>query len=472
MSRTVGGLLVAGGGGVAAILGALMVTVRLLVMLLIVTGCLAAPAPVVGGLAGDWHGRIEVPGLPLDVGVRFTEDSGTIDIPAQGITARPLSEVRQDGARVGFTISGVPGDVGFVGTVQGDTLAGDFTQAGQTVPFSLARGALPARVRRQEPRPPLPYRSEDVAYRNGEVDLAGTLTLPAGPGPFTALLLVTGSGGQDRDETVAGHKPFLVLADALTRAGYAVLRVDDRGVGGSSGDLLSTDYDKLAGDIVVGVDYLRSRPDVERVGLLGHSEGGYLVPLAAQRCANVSFVVMMAGSAVPGDQVLELQERLLLGAAGLPPEQVEAQVATVRKLVELVAAQDYTGARIPARQVLVGQGLAPDQIDAKLPYLTSRYFRALAVHDPAPSLDALAVPVLALYGGKDLQVPADQSVPALRARLADNPDVIIETFPELNHLMQPATSGAPTEYATIETTLAPEVLEFITRWLKQRYPAG
>jgi pimeloyl-ACP methyl ester carboxylesterase len=446
------------------------------VLVLVITGCVAAPAPAVGMLAGDWHGRIEVPGQPLDVEVRFTEDNGTlggiIDIPAQGIIARSLGEVRQDGAQVGFMIPGVPGDVGFAGTVEGDTLAGGFARAGHTIPLSLARGALPAPARRQEPRPPFPYRSEDVAYRNGEAHLAGTLTLPAGPGPFTALLLITGSGRQDRDETVAGHKPFLVLADTLTRAGYAVLRVDDRGVGGSSGDLAAADYDVLVGDVVVGVDYLRSRSDVERVGLLGHSEGGYLAPLAAQRCADVAFVVLMAGPAVPGDQVLELQERLVLGAAGRPPEQVEAQVATVRKLVGLLRTQDYTGARAPASQVLAGEGVPPDQIGVQLPDLVSRHIRALVMHDPAPSLDALAVPVLALYGGKDLQVPAEQSVPALRSRLADNPDVTVETFPELNHLMQPAASGAPREYATIETTLAPEVLDLITRWLTQRYRRG
>ncbi|MGH3902381.1 MAG: alpha/beta hydrolase [Pseudonocardiaceae bacterium] len=295
-------------------------TIRLLVLLLIVTGCSATPAPAVGGPAGDRHGRIEVPGRP------------------------------------------------------------------------------------QEPRPPFPYRSEDVVYRNGEVDLAGTLTLPEGPGPFTALLLITGSGRQDRDETVAGHKPFLVLADALTRAGYAVLRVDDRGVGGSSGDLAGADYDELVGDIVVGVEYLRSRPDVERVGLFGHSEGGYLAPLAVQRTADIAFVVSMAGAAVPGDQVLELQERLVLDASGLPPDQIEAQVAAVRKLIGLLRAEDYIGARAPARHVLAGEGVPPDQIDAKVPHLASRHIRALVLHDPAPSLDALAVPVLALYGGKDLQV--------------------------------------------------------------------
>ncbi|MGH8917879.1 MAG: alpha/beta hydrolase family protein, partial [Actinomycetes bacterium] len=274
--------------------------------------------------------------------------------------------------------------------------------------------AFPVPARPQEPRPPLPYRSENVTYRNGDVDLAGTLTLPGGTGPFTALLLITGSGRQDRDETVAKHKPFLVLADALTRAGYAVLRVDDRGFGGSSGHLADADYEVLVGDVVVGVDYLRSRPDIERVGLFGHSEGGYLAPLAVQRAADVAFVISMAGPAVPGDQVLELQERRVLGTAGLPPDQVEAQIATVRKLVGLLRVEDYSGARVSARQVLVGEGVPPDQIDVQLPDLASRHMRALVLHDPAPSLDALAIPVLALYGGKDLQVPADQSVPVLR----------------------------------------------------------
>ena len=163
------------------------------------------------------------------------------------------------------------------------------------------------------------------------MQLAGTLTLPAGPGPFTAVLLVSGSGPQDRDEALLGHKPFLVLADTLTRAGYAVLRVDDRGVGGSTGDLNGSDYDVLTGDITAGVDFLRARPDITRVGLLGHSEGGYLAPLAAQRDGDVAFVVLMAGPTVPGDQVLEAQNRLMLAAAGQTPAQIEAQIATIRQ---------------------------------------------------------------------------------------------------------------------------------------------
>jgi hypothetical protein len=252
-----------------------------LVMLGIVAGCAApaAPAPVAGPLAGDWHGSIEVPDQPLDIGVHLTGEeslAGTIDVPAMGVIAAPLAEVQRDGDRVGFTIPDVPGAPAFSGTLRIDALVGDFTQAGQSFPVTLTRGALAGAARPQEPHPPFPYRTEDVTYHDGEVQLAGTLTLPAGPGPFTAVLLVSGSGPQDRDEALLGHKPFLVLSDTLTQAGYAVLRVDDRGVGGSTGDLNGSDYEDLTGDITAGVDFLRARPDITRVGLLGHSEGGYL----------------------------------------------------------------------------------------------------------------------------------------------------------------------------------------------------
>ena len=164
-----------------------------------------------------------------------------------GVIAAPLAEVQRDGDRVGFTIPDVPGAPAFSGTLRIDALVGDFTQAGQSFPVTLTRGALAGAARPQEPHPPFPYRTEDVTYHDGEVQLAGTLTLPAGPGPFTAVLLVSGSGPQDRDEALLGHKPFLVLSDTLTRAGYAVLRVDDRGVGGSTGDLNGSDYEDLTG---------------------------------------------------------------------------------------------------------------------------------------------------------------------------------------------------------------------------------
>lgn len=345
----------------------------------------------------------------------------------------------------------------------------------------LARPQEPRteQVRPQEPRPPFPYRSEEVSYRSGDIGLAGTLTMPEGDGPFTAVLLLTGSGPQDRDETLYGHKPFLLLADTLTRAGYAVLRVDDRGVGGSGGDLARAGYDGLAADALAGVEYLKGRSDIDpaRVGLLGHSEGGYLAPLAAQRSGAVAFVILMAGPALSGEDVLALQNRLLFEAAGVPPEQVEAQDAFIHELAGLLRAADYPAAEALTRRRLEQQSATlpegrrptPQEIGDQARAATTPTRRSFLTYDPGPALDALNIPVLAFYGGKDLQVPATQNEPALRERLADHPDATVRTFPGLNHLMQPATTGGLDEYARTQTTISPEVLHLITGWMQARY---
>jgi pimeloyl-ACP methyl ester carboxylesterase len=267
----------------------------ILVAVLLTAGCgtpLPGPAaPAAAGITGSWTGRLDLPGAPLDVGVTLAGTpealTGTLDVPAQGIAGVPLVNVAVDGATVRFTVPGLPGDASFAGTLAADASAigGSFTQGGRGYPLVLRRGTVAGQERPQEPRPPFPYWTEDVTYRGPAGDLAGTLTLPAGPGPFPAVLLITGSGAQDRDETIAGHRPFLLLADSLTRAGTAVLRVDDRGVGGSAGTTADATYDDLVADIGAGLVYLRGRPELDpgRVGLLGHSEGGYLAPLAAQR---------------------------------------------------------------------------------------------------------------------------------------------------------------------------------------------
>lgn len=461
----------------------IVVALPVLVLLLVVA-CAPQPPANAPQVVGEWSGRIELPGAPLEVGIRLAPDGdrlrGEIDIPAQRVRAMPLADVRQQGAELTFRLPEVPGDAAYRGAVapDGASITGEFTQFGRAYALVLRPG--PPQGRPQDPRPPHPYRVEDVAYRGDGVDLAGTLTAPEGAGPFPAVLLTTGSGPQDRDEQLYGHKPFLVLADALTRAGYAVLRVDDRGVGGSGGELTRATYDALAGDVVAGVEFLRGRPEIDpaRVGLLGHSEGGYLVPMAAER-ADVAFAVLLAGPAVPGDEVLLLQNRLLMEAAGAPAEQIAAQVGFVRELVGLLRAEDYAAAHARAAEHLRAQsaGSPPEQrptpelIERQAASTATPYFREWVVHDPAPSLRALDVPVLAIYGGKDLQVPATQNEPAMRALLAGSPDSTVETLPGLNHLMQPATTGGIEEYATIDTTIDPQVLDLVTGWLRQRFPA-
>lgn len=297
------------------------------------------------------------------------------------------------------------------------------------------------------------------------------------------MLLITGSGAQDRDETVAEHKPFLVLADRLTRPGYAVLRVDDRGVGGSTGDLAQATYDDLAADVLAGVAFLKERRDIDpgRIGLFGHSEGGYLAPLAASRSEDVAFVILMAGPAVPGSEALLLQNRLIYEGAGAPKETVDAQLAYLRRLIELLKKRDYEEAGGLIRERIEGDFAAVPEaqrpsateqealVEAQVASTATPNFRSFVLYDPRPALEGLSIPVLAFYGGKDIQVVATQSVPALRTALADNPDATVRVFENLNHLMQPAETGLLSEYAQIETTIAPRVLDLVVRWLEERF---
>ncbi|WP_280268188.1 alpha/beta hydrolase family protein [Nocardia wallacei] len=448
-----------------------------LILLVVVAACSTSgtptPAPITADptLIGDWHGTL--PGLDQPVGVRFTERGATASVPVQGIYDRPLEKMSAGPESVGFTIPGLPGTPAFLGRYDRgtDTITGSVTQTG--APLTLARGKVPVPPRPQEPRPPFPYRTEDVGFASGSVTVAGTLSLPATPGPHPAVVLITGSGPQDRNEELLGHKPFLLLADTLTRAGYAVLRTDDRGVGGTGGALDRATYDDLSGDIVAGMDLLRGRADIDRnrIGLLGHSEGGYLAPrVAARPGSGVAFVIMLAGPAADGADVLMEQTRLQLTVRDASVAETRDQIGFVSTLSALVRTGDTEQLRrwITDRNATrpPDQQLPPGAADE----FTSLYFTSLITYDPAAALSALRMPVLALYGGKDLQVPPAQSEPLARQLLAGNPDADIRVFDGLNHLLQPAGTGEPVEYAAIETTMDPQVLDYLVAWLTQRFP--
>ncbi|MEU4341690.1 alpha/beta fold hydrolase [Nocardia sp. NPDC023852] len=451
-----------------------LIALALFVIAALVAGCSESNPP--DPITGDWHGAIEVPGQPLQVGVSFHADgTATIDIPVQGVTGAQLKDVNSDRNGVSFAIPDIPGDPVFRGKYESgpDRITGDFTQAGQSFPLALRRGKVAALARPQEPKPPFEYKSEDVTYRSGDITIAGTLTEPQGTGPFPAILMITGSGPQDRDEELMGHKPFLLLADTFTRAGYAVLRTDDRGVGSTGGKLDDANYTDLANDAAAGVSYLRARPDIDpgRVGLFGHSEGGYLAPLVASRSdSGVAFVVLMAGPGVPGSDVLVEQTRLIAAANGTPAEKADTQLRQTIEVAALLKVGDMAGAKEQARKynesLPADQRRPADQVGAEI----TPNLAALVAYDPAPALTALRVPVLAFFGGKDLQVPAAQSEQPMRDHLAADPDATVYVFPGLNHLMQPTETGLPGEYRSIETTISPEVLTYVTGWLHQRVP--
>ena len=370
--------------------------------LLVSTPLIAAPQGP-ADLAGHWEGAIELPGLALTIKIDLAEQggawSGTIDIPMQSAKGLALSEIVVSDAAIGFAIAGVPGNPKFQGTLAEGKITGGFSQGGQNFPFHLGREVVQGPKRPQEPHPPFPYRVEEVGYSSGEIKLSGTLTLPQGDGPFAAVFLVSGSGPQDRNEEVFGHKPFLLLADDLTRAGVAVLRADDRGVGGSTGDLNLAATADLAQDALAAVAFLESRPEIDkhRIGLLGHSEGGYIAPLAASRSADVAFLVLMAAPGVPGDEVLIHQVGLGLTAAGLSPEKAAEAKESLRALVGLVKSGADSTELMPhvyklveIQNSLMGSStkLTPEQIEqqgrAVLQPLTTPWFRHFLSYDPIP----------------------------------------------------------------------------------------
>jgi uncharacterized protein len=466
--------------------------VRLCLMLAL--GALAAGTPAAAAeptldLAGHWEGEIALPTGALQVMLDFTAAgdgwSGTIDIPAQSAAGLPLVGIAVDGDHARFTIDGVPGAPTFDGSLRDGELRGDFTQGAARLAFRLGREAVERPLRPQDPRPPLPYREEEVTYTHGDVTLAGTLTLPPGDGPFPAAVLITGSGPQNRDEEIFDHRPFRVLADALTRRGIAVLRSDDRGVGGSTGDVNSVTTADFAGDVLAGVALVGARADIasDRIGLVGHSEGGLVAPLAAVDSDRIAFLVLLSTPGISGAELLPMQNRRLAEAAGADPATLDAQLALLDEILALLAgdADDATLRpqleAIGQRQLELGGEAARealgDHADAfiaqQIDQVMTPWFRYFLSYDPRPTLRRLRMPVLVIQGERDLQVDADQNLPQLESALADDPDVTLRRFPGLNHLLQHAEAGTVEEYGQIEETMSPEVLQLIGDWIVARF---
>lgn len=446
---------------------------------------------------GRWSGTLVAGPQQLEIVYHVSEAddgslTGTMDVPTQGATGIPLTTVTFEGGTLNMTFA-VPGGGAYEGTLDesGDALTGTFTQAGQSFPMNLERqeGAAPALERPQEPTAPFPYDVEEVSFTGGgegEFALAGTLTLPRGEGPFPAAVLVSGSGPQDRDETLLGHKPFLVLADHLTRQGIAVLRYDDRGVAASGGDFASATTADFADDALAAIEFLSddARIDADAIGIVGHSEGGVVGPLAASRSAQVDYVVMLAGPGVPGIDVLVEQGRLINEAAGVPPGitefngRIQTRMADVARTVDDLEAaaeqmravmREEVAALEPDLRELVEGSLTDDAIEQNVSQMNSPWFRFFLHHDPRPALEAVTVPVLALFGERDLQVPPQQSAQAVEDALGGNADAVIQVLPGLNHLFQEAETGSPSEYQQIEQTMSPAALDRVGAWIVERF---
>ncbi len=437
------------------------------------------PAPP-SDIDGSWIGTLDVGAVKLRMVFHITNTAdgltATADSPDQGATGMPVTAVARNGSSLKLEMKQIGGV--FEGKINEDhtSITGTWSQRGNGVPLVLKRVQDKAELERRRPQNPVkpyPYREEEVSYDNKVQGdrLAGTLAIPPGRGPFPAVLLITGSGPQDRDESLMGHKPFLVLSDFLTRKGIVVLRVDDRGVGKSTGDFAAATTADFATDAEAGVAFLKTRSEVDpqQIGLVGHSEGAIIAPMVAARNHDVGFIVMMAGSGVPGDQILVEQTLLISETAGVSKEEAEKHAAEERELLAFVVKEkDSATLKKELHEKLAGKVKEP-QLGAQIEALTSPWFRYFLAYDPAIALRKVSCPVLALSGEKDLQVPPKQNLPAIRKALEDggNKNFEIDELPGLNHLFQTAKTGAPSEYSTIEETISPLALEKISSWIRK-----
>jgi pimeloyl-ACP methyl ester carboxylesterase len=393
----------------------------------------------------------------------------------------------QQFARSGDTVSfRVPdAQVQFKGTLfyAERSVRGQWVRQGMPpVELTFTRDAATSgrRVLTQEPIVAKGYRAEDVSFVNqgdAKVRLAGTLTIPEGRGPFPAVVLITGSGPQDRNESLFGHKPFAVLADHLSRNGIAVLRYDDRGFASSSGSHANATSADFATDANAAFRFLAERSDIKRnaIGFIGHSEGGMIGPIAAATNDRVAFLVLLAGPGTNAVQLLLSQRRLVALTQGASNEMLDRSEPIVRDILQSVrvapdseSAMDAIRAALPSDR-LQTLGATEAQRDAIAGVFTGTWMRYFIKYEPAPFLARLRVPVLALNGSKDVQVPPGENLAAIRVALADHRDITVRELPGLNHLFQTAETGSVIEYERIPETFAPSALELITEWIRSRF---
>lgn len=440
---------------------------------------------------GSWLGRLSAGGVWIRIVFNISTDDAdnlktTMDSPDQGAKGIPMEETILTTDTLIIKAPVMRGE--YRGVMVNDTsIEGTWTQSGLDYQLNLYRQQEEFKLNRpQEPQPPFPYAVERIKFPSlkGDFELGGTLTLPGEGGPFPAVILVSGSGSQNRDEEIFGHKPFFVLADHLTRGGIAVLRYDDRGVAESGGDPAGATSGDLAGDARAAVDYLCTRREIdkEKIGVIGHSEGGLIGLMLAAEYDDIAFLVSLAGPGVIGRTILEDQTEYISRLGGLPEDVLEQSMQVNRKIYSIMEEYEDPQRGIDSIYAFVtrfygGQGMEEEIIDqvtdnirksinpGSYPWL--RYF---IKSDPGSYFADIKCPVLVLNGEKDCQVMAEKNVDALVSGLSDagNDDVTGKIFPDLNHLFQTSGSGLPDEYGEIEETMNPEVLDLILRWIRER----
>jgi hypothetical protein len=441
-------------------------------------------------VSGTWNGILKVQGMQLSLvfHINKTENgfSSTMDSPDQKAFGIPVTTTNFENLKLTIAIANAR--IEYEGVLGADgNINGTFKQSGQSFPMNLSKGKLEKEIikRPQEPKNPYSYYTEEVVFENkvANINLAGTLSLPTKEGVFPAVILITGSGAQNRDEELLGHKPFLVIADYLTKNGIAVLRFDDRGTAMSKGDFKTATTLDFSTDVEAALQYLQTRKEIDqkKIGLIGHSEGGIIAPMVAAKSKNVSFIILLAGTGIPGDELLLLQQELIGRASGISEKDLKKSKIINIEVFELVKKETNSDQLKKDITALITKSINSDPenkipdgisesdfIDSQVNQLLSPWMQFFIKFNPASTLEKVKCPVLALNGAKDMQVPSKVNLEAINNALSKegNKKVTIKELPNLNHLFQECKTGSPQEYSEIEQTFSPSVLSEILNWIQ------
>lgn len=438
---------------------------------------------------GKWLGTISNFFVKLRLGLVIERGEGgawggklySID---QGNAEMALDEVQIEGNEIKVRIKSVGGNFRGTWNSKRESVEGKWSQGFSSMSLTLKRvDALPGANRPQVPKKPYPYDEEEVSFVNAGagISLKGTLTLPRGAGPYPAAVLISGSGPQDRNEALMGHQPFLVLADALTRRGIAVLRYDDRDFG-KPGEVFGATSAELSEDAEGAFEFLRKRKEIDarKIGLIGHSEGGLIAPMLAARREEAAFVVMLAGTGVTGEEILISQRETMLMLIGKKPETIRRELEKSRRYYEVVKGETDDAVALKKLEEIrlepekganeKGEGPEAEVEKAQLKMLVKPWFRYFLTYDPCSALGKVKCPILGVIGEKDCQVPPRMNLPPMEASLkaGGNRDYALREMAGLNHLLQPCKTGMVSEYGTIETTMDPAALDLIGGWIAER----
>jgi pimeloyl-ACP methyl ester carboxylesterase len=439
-------------------------------------------------IIGDWSGAISIKGVELGMIVHFKSEGGvysaTIDIPEQSATGLNLSKVNYKKPDISFELEIPDRTAKFKGVVNNDSIKGSFSQAGLEGGFNLARGLKKEAVEEKI------FKEEEVTFKNGDITFAGTLSIPPKAGKHPAVVMITGSGPQNRDESVAGFKIFKVIADYLTTNGIAVLRYDDRGVGKSTGKSVNeSTSEEFSTDVMEAIDFLKKRDDINenQIGLIGHSEGGLIAPMVAAKRSDVAFIVCIAGPSVNGAEIILEQTKLIMLAEGENREKVESDVADSRKVMSMflngasdeeikeairkVKLEEYDKLSIEQKVKITDKNKwVEDDVKNNFDAFNTPWMRYFLKYEPVPALEKTLCPALMYFGGLDLQVPVNQNEGPMRTALtkAGNKDFEIKVFEKANHLFQEATTGSPSEYGKLDKGFIDGFLEYTLNWISKR----